>query len=172
MFLLRHGAGLLLATILLSGNAMASGDRTIAQSEKPDVPKGPRLVLPIVDSAKGRKLFVNKGCVVCHSVNGVGGKAAPALDADPVQDYVDVFEFAARMWRGAPNMIVLQNLEMGYQLYLTGEELAHLSAFANDPKAQLALSKDDIPDLVRDWIDDVMTGKLEDALERLQEFSE
>jgi len=29
------------------------------------------------EAAKGRALFVTKGCVICHSVNGVGGRAAP-----------------------------------------------------------------------------------------------
>jgi hypothetical protein len=101
-----------------------------------------------------------------------GGRVAPALDAGPGQPYVDDFDFATRMWRGAPSMIVLQSMELGYQALLSDEEIAHLSAFASDPMAQGKLSDDDIPDLIRDWMDDVMTEKLVDALERLQEFSE
>ena len=65
----------------------------------------------------------------CHAVNGVGGKAAPPLDAVRDTRTIDVLEFAARMWRGAPTMIVLQEMELGYQIELTGEEIAHLAAF-------------------------------------------
>ncbi len=61
--------------------------------------------LPFTNSERGRDLFVNKGCVVCHSVNGAGGKAGPNLDADPLQAQIDAFDFAARMWRGAEAMI-------------------------------------------------------------------
>ena len=78
-----HLAKVLIVTVLVSGTALASGNEPIAQSIKPDDSTNPRLVLPVIDSAKGRKLFVNKACVVCHSVNGVGGRVAPALDADP-----------------------------------------------------------------------------------------
>ena len=34
------------------------------------------LVLPKMDSKRGRELYVNKGCVACHSINGVGGADA------------------------------------------------------------------------------------------------
>jgi len=72
------------------------------------------LIVPLTDPERGRQLFVGKGCVVCHSVNGVGGQAGPPLDADPAETSVDVFDFAARMWRGASLMIVLQEMELGY----------------------------------------------------------
>jgi cbb3-type cytochrome oxidase cytochrome c subunit len=35
-------------------------------------------VIPSVD--QGQRLFVQKGCIGCHSVGGVGGKVGPALD--------------------------------------------------------------------------------------------
>ena len=35
--------------------------------------KGPRLIMPMMNPARGRKLFASKGCVTCHSINGVGG---------------------------------------------------------------------------------------------------
>jgi mono/diheme cytochrome c family protein len=34
------------------------------------------------DAARGRTLFVSKGCVVCHAINEVGGTSAPPLDPE------------------------------------------------------------------------------------------
>ena len=34
---------------------------------------GPGYVVSFGDSVRGRDLFTGKGCVVCHSINGVGG---------------------------------------------------------------------------------------------------
>ena len=31
------------------------------------------LLMPMMNPARGRELFASKGCVVCHSFNGVGG---------------------------------------------------------------------------------------------------
>jgi len=114
--------------------------------------KRPGIVVPQVDSARGQELFVDKGCVICHSVNGVGGKAAPALDASEDETYADPFEFMARMWRGAEQMILLQKMDFGYQLEFDGNELADLAAFAQDHTLQQSFSEDDIPDVLKDWI--------------------
>ena len=119
-----------------------------------------KMALPLANAAEGRRLFVNKGCVVCHSVNGIGGKAAPALDATGGA-YVDVFDFVARMWRGAPTMIVLQEMELGYQIELNGDELAHLAAFAADPAEQARFSDSDIPEVIRDWMVDEVYQELD-----------
>ena len=119
------------------------------------------LVVPLADPARGRQLFVGKGCVVCHSVNDVGGHAGPPLDADPEETSIDVFDFVARMWRGASLMIVLQEMELGYQIELTGEELAHLASFAADADEQQDFSAEDIPELVRDWMVDEVYDKLD-----------
>lgn len=35
------------------------------------------LTMPEIDASKGSELFASKGCVVCHSVNSVGGTDAP-----------------------------------------------------------------------------------------------
>jgi len=99
--------GLLVAALGLAGAAMAQtagSANTMAETRK--------LLVPLASAEEGLKLFVGKGCVVCHAVNGVGGKAAPALDAETDSPYFDVFDFAARMWRGAPTMIVLQEMEL------------------------------------------------------------
>ena len=112
---------------------------------------GLKLILPAIDAERGRQLFVTKGCVYCHAVNGIGGKAAPALDSDAAQPMVNLTDFAARMWRGAPAMIELQEMDLGYQIRLTGDELAHLAAFANDPAEQKKLEEEQVPELMREW---------------------
>jgi cytochrome c len=55
------------------------------------------LVLPRMDPVQGRALFASKGCVVCHSINGVGGTDAPMLDAEFMDLPMNPFEFAASL---------------------------------------------------------------------------
>lgn len=119
------------------------------------------LVVPVPDAAEGKRLFVGKGCVVCHAINGVGGKAAPPLDAVRDTRTIDALEFAARMWRGAPTMIVLQEMELGYQIQLTGEDIAHLAAFAADADMQTGFRESDIPEVIRDWMVDEVYRELD-----------
>ena len=66
------------------------------------------LAFPVMDPANGRKLFGSKGCVVCHSINNIGGEDAPKLDAATMQPMMNPFEFAARMWHGAEAMVAMQ----------------------------------------------------------------
>jgi len=115
-----------------SGTAAASGD-------------GLHLLMPVMNAAKGRILFASKGCVVCHSINGVGGTDAPKLDAASMPGYMNPFDFAARMWHGAPAMIAMQQHELGHQIQFTGDELADIVAFAHDAAEQAKFSKKDIP---------------------------
>ena len=107
---------------------------------------GPGLLMPDFDATRGRALFAAKGCVVCHSVNGVGGEDAPALDYDPSGGPMDPFEFAAKMWRGAEPMIYMQQDEMGNQIELDGAELAAIIAFAHDADEQRLFTEYDIPE--------------------------
>ena len=79
-----------------------------AQTEESNSQSSLRYYLTPANSARGKQLFVNKGCVVCHSVNNAGGDAGPPLDIDPSNRTVDVFGFAARMWKGAKEMVALQ----------------------------------------------------------------
>ena len=122
---------------------------------------GTGYIVSFGDSERGRELFTGKGCVVCHSINGIGGKAAPELDADPLNPRLDVFDFAARMWRGAPTMIVLQEMELGYQIDLTGQELSDLARFIHDPEAQRNFQETDVPELIRDWMVDEVYDELD-----------
>lgn len=112
-------------------------------------PSTPSLALPMMNAARGRKLFASKGCVVCHTVNGVGGSAGPNLDAVTAVPYANPFDFAARMWRGAPAMIALQEKELGYLIELKGDEIADITAFAHSPMEQRAFSERDIPQRIR-----------------------
>jgi len=111
------------------------------------------LAMPPMDAHRGRELFVNKGCVVCHQANGVGGEIGPPLDAADMPSPMNAFEFAARMWRGAGAMIQMQQDLFGDQIELTGQDLADLVAFAHDEAEQRELSKDEVPARFRDLID-------------------
>ncbi|MGF1610188.1 MAG: c-type cytochrome [Kiloniellales bacterium] len=115
-------------------------------------PSGPALLIPAVNSQRGRQLFVGKGCVICHSINGVGGQAAPALDAPADQPYANLFDFVARLLRGAEAMAALQEMDLGYQIELSGEELAHIVAFAYDRAEQARFSEADVPEIMRHLI--------------------
>lgn len=107
------------------------------------------VAMPPIDPARGRKVFVKKGCVACHSVNGVGGDLGPALDEAEMPRPMNAFEFAARMWRGAGPMVALQEQLFGAAIDLNGQDLADLVAFAHDAEEQAKLTADQIPDNVR-----------------------
>jgi mono/diheme cytochrome c family protein len=107
---------------------------------------GTGLFLPKMNAAAGRSLFASKGCVVCHSINGVGGVDAPALDASLMPVPMNPFEFAAKMWRGAEAMVAMQQDELGAQIELNGQELANIIAFVHDADEQAKFSTADIPE--------------------------
>jgi cytochrome c len=140
-----HLPSALIALTLLTGLIGASEPLAAEAAGRPS------LVVPLVDSENGRKLFVNKGCVICHSVAGVGGKAAPALDAEDEHRQIDLMDFVARMWRGAWAMTDLQSIELGYRIELSAQEIADLAAFASDAQAQKNFSIEDVPEPLRYW---------------------
>lgn len=102
---------------------------------------GPKLVMPMMDPANGGKLFVGKGCVACHAINGVGGHDAPALDAHAMKGLVNPFDFAAKMWNHAPAMIAAQEGAFGEQVYFNGDEFADIVAFIHNDAAQHRFSE-------------------------------
>ncbi len=124
------------------------------------------------DAAAGRDLFVQKGCVLCHSINGVGGKAGPALDA--ADDFVkaDPLEFAARMWRGAPAMVEFQSLELGYVIDLSGVDIGHLAAFIAARDEQKKLLDSAIPEPMRNSLLDERFWETEDWSEFMKDGQE
>lgn len=97
------------------------------------------------DAARGRALFVSKGCVACHTINEVGGTTGPPLDFEFMPREVDPVDFVARMWRSAEAMISMQQSLFGAQLDFTGQELADIIAFAHDPEEQRQFSEADVP---------------------------
>ena len=112
----------------------------------------PGLMMPQMDPENGRALFAAKGCVVCHSINGVGGEDARMLGAEFMDTPMNPFEFAARMWRGAEVMVMMQSDELGEPIELTGQELADIIAFVHDPAEQAKFSHDDIPEKIEKLI--------------------
>ncbi|NIZ03331.1 c-type cytochrome [Thalassospira lucentensis] len=111
------------------------------------------LVLPKMSSERGKDLFTERGCVVCHSVNNVGGDIAPSLDASNLNQSRNPFEFFARMWRGADAMLHLQQADLGYQVDFSGQDLADIFAFTQDADMQERLTQSDLPEHIREIID-------------------
>lgn len=105
---------------------------------------GTQLVLPMMNPARGKKIFVDKGCVACHAINGVGGHDAPALDAHIMHRLMNPFDFAAKMWNHASAMIAAQEGALGEQVYFTGEELADMIAFVHSDAIQHGFSEKDL----------------------------
>jgi cytochrome c len=95
-----------------------------------------RLILPMMNPERGKELFVSKGCVACHAINGIGGHDAPNMDAHLQMGLVNPFDFAAKMWNHAAGMIYAQEEALGEQIYFTGEELADIIAFVHDDGSQ------------------------------------
>ena len=127
----------LLIGLLLAVPAAATDDVMSVDSEL-ERPSELIVTLPDMDAARGRTLFATKGCVICHEINGVGGRRgkAPALDAARMSIEPDPFEFAARMWAGADKMLALQQEDLGYQIALRSDELADIFAFVHDAEEQ------------------------------------
>lgn len=168
--LTRTLAALAGASLIAACSGETTGEAPEAAAEKPVSLKtaSAREVDPVI----GKTLFVEKGCVICHAVNGVGGKAAPALDAQIGAPAIDPLEFAARMWRGAPAMIELQSIELGYTIYLTADDIANLAAFSGDRQVQESLTPEDLPDTIRSGLLDERFWEMEDWDDYLREGQE
>ena len=103
----------------------------------------------MMSPARGRELFVSKGCFACHSINGVGGHDATPLDAHSMEQAMNPFEFAAKMWAMAPYMIAAQEEAMGEQILFSGAELADIIAFVHDHDSQHSFSEKDLTPAAR-----------------------
>ena len=116
----------------------AENDGTLSIDPELQRPATLAVKLPNMDAIRGRVLFQTKGCVICHEVNGVGGRRgkAPSLDAARMAIEPNPFEFSARMWRGAEAMIELQKEDLGYKLDIRADELADIFAFVHDADEQ------------------------------------
>lgn len=112
-----------------------------------------RLKMPSMDPGKGKEIFVNKGCVACHSINGVGGHDAPAMDAHEMEETMNPFDFAAKMWNHAAGMIAAQEDALGEQITFSGAELADIIAFVHNDERQHGFSENDLTEAARKMMD-------------------
>lgn len=110
----------------------------------------PQLMARVPDIARGRVLFAEKGCVLCHSVNGIGGTDGAAFDASVIDEMPDPLDFVANMWRGAPEMIKLQEEELGSLVEFSGEELGDIIGFLYSVQEQKKFTMSNLPDKVRE----------------------
>ena len=54
------------------------------------------------DPLKGQELFIDKGCIKCHSIQGVGGKIGPDLGKGGFNR--SLIQIAGIMWNHSPKM--------------------------------------------------------------------
>ncbi len=155
------GAALLaLACILGIGFPNGAMADHVPSTEAVEAIHGARLLIPLMDPLRGRKLFVDKGCVACHAINGVGGHDAPAMDAHEMgKNLMNPFDFAAKMWNHAPAMIAAQEGAFGEQVYFTGEELADMIAFIHDDETQHMFTEKDMTPRARKMMHHEHGGK-------------
>jgi cytochrome c len=114
-------------------------------------PQQIKVVLPEANARRGSILFTVKGCVICHQVNGVGGKAAPDLTSYRDAESVNPLLFSARMWRGASAMTQLQSIELGYTIELDDQDIADLAAFASSSSEQELFTIDSVGKEMQSW---------------------
>ncbi len=137
------------ASVVAVGGLATSASANHVAGDGTTTVQGARLVIPLMSPERGEELFVDKGCVACHAINGVGGHDAPAMDAHRDMGLVNPFDFAAKMWNHAPGMIAAQEDAFGEQIYFTGEELADIIAFLHSDEAQHGFSEADLTDKAR-----------------------
>jgi len=61
--------------------AQGQGGHMMMGTDRMSSPDMPNMRMPSMNPMRGRRLFVDKGCVACHAINGVGGHDATNLDA-------------------------------------------------------------------------------------------
>ena len=118
-----------------------------------------KLVIPIMNVERGKKLFVSKGCIACHSVNGVGGHDAPAMDDHTKLGLINPFNFVAMMWNHAPGMIAAQEEAFGEVITFTGEQISDIIAFVHDDAAQHQFTENDLTATAREMMHHEHGGK-------------
>lgn len=96
-------AGLGIAASLLAPGVLADAGHNHAPaaaetSSQNHEPMGGLLAMPMMNAGRGMVLFAEKGCVACHSINGVGGHDATPLDAHEMEGMMNPFDFSAKMW--------------------------------------------------------------------------
>lgn len=85
--------------------------------------------LPIPgDAREGEKIFTEQRCITCHSIGGVGGKAAPDLGKRTGRSYTPNM-MAALMWNHAPVMWTAMEKQGVEKPRLSRENAADLFAY-------------------------------------------
>jgi mono/diheme cytochrome c family protein len=80
------------------------------------------------DASRGAQIFKDQKCIVCHSVNGVGGKSAPDLGRRTGRDYTPS-TMVSLMWNHAPAMWSAMAQQGISKPQLTEEQAADLFAY-------------------------------------------
>jgi mono/diheme cytochrome c family protein len=75
----------------------------------------------------GRRLFVDKGCVLCHGGGGAGGPVGPDLGQRGL--HRSLTQFATAMWNKAPAMMAAMKARGLAPPQLRAEEMADLVAY-------------------------------------------
>ena len=148
-----NSSNLAIGLVLSAGLALADPEHDDGDGGDGHTPIEIQLIMPKMDAVRGRELFASKGCVACHSVNGVGGEDASSLDAHDMEPYMNPFDLAARMWRMAPFMIAAQEEALGEQIQFTGDELSAIVAFLHDDAEQHKLTEDSLSAEVMELMD-------------------
>jgi mono/diheme cytochrome c family protein len=78
-------------------------------------------------AAAGRRLFSEKGCADCHSIEGDGGRGGPALD--DYRRHSTALFIAQAMWNHGPRMAEVMRASGVEKPYFRGREAADLLAF-------------------------------------------
>ena len=146
-----------LAAFCALGFTTLTGTVTASHAAQDDM----MLTLPDMNAERGKVLFAERGCVICHSVNNVGSDVATSLDASNMTIAREPFEFFARMWRGAPQMLSLQNADLGYQIDFSGQDIADIFAFVQNREIQEGFTEDDLPDHIKEIIDNGPSAAIE-----------
>lgn len=143
-----------LAAPLALADAGHTDDSAAAEHEMIEL----QMAMPLMNPERGRVLFAEKGCVACHSVNGVGGEDATPLDAHDMEQMMNPFELAAKMWAMAPYMIEAQEEALGEQILFTGDELADIIAFMHSDEEQHEMTEASLSPEVRKMMDHAHGG--------------
>jgi mono/diheme cytochrome c family protein len=96
------------------------------KSASPASGKEPLYILPGRPD-EGQKLFVQKGCIACHSVKGRGGQAGGELAQRAIR--LSMVQFALNMWNKAPAMIKEMSRRKIALPQLQASEMADIIAY-------------------------------------------
>jgi cytochrome c len=143
-------AGFLVIAGVFLGLAFFYGDASAQDMPREELDEdATRLLLPMMNPVRGKKIFLDKGCIVCHKINGIGGEDGPKMDHLVSIGTICPFSFAAKMWNHAPGMIATQEDMLGEQVYFTGQELADIISFVHDKETQNSVSDKDVSEKIR-----------------------